>query len=60
MPANAKVSCDVYALVLEIVSDCQALNTAGDGSWLANSTTDEIHASQVWSTSSAATNETRI
>ena len=59
MPANAKVGCDVHALVREVVSDCQALDTPGDGSWPGDRIAHKVHAFQVWLTARAAIGGTR-
>ena len=59
MPADAKVRCDVHALAREVVCYGQALDAPGDGARPANGIADEVHASQVWLTASAATSGTR-
>ena len=59
MPTNAKISCDVHALVREVVCHRQAFDAPGDSARPTNSITDEVHASQVWLTARAATSGTR-
>ncbi len=44
IPAIAKVSCDIHALVREVVSDRQAFDAPGDGAWPSNGITKEVHA----------------
>ena len=41
---NAKVRCDVHALTREVVSDCQALDTPGDGARPTNGIAHKVHA----------------
>ena len=44
MPANAKVSGDVYAFVREVVCHRQAFDAPGDGAKPTNGITNEVHA----------------
>ena len=56
---NAKVGRDVHAFTRGVICHRQAFDTPGDDARPTNGITDEVHASQVWLTASAATNGTR-
>ena len=59
MPADTRVGRDVHAFMREVVYHLQAFDAPRDDARSTNGITDEVHASQVWLTASAATSGTR-